>query len=116
LAGHLRPVNSTSFDVQGHRESAIDSASSNAGRDRETYHFAPLYETAYAGRAAAWLSILAQQAPYGKLSSSAIDAGVQIFFCDHASPWQRPTNAKKAPKWPAALSFGERSAAAARRR
>jgi hypothetical protein len=45
-----------------------------------------------------------------------IDAGVQIFFCDHTSPWQRPTNVKKVPRWPAALSFGERSAAPARRR
>jgi hypothetical protein len=35
----LRPVNSTSFDVQGHG-SAIDSASTAAGRDRETYLFA----------------------------------------------------------------------------
>ena len=35
---------------------------------------------------------------------------------DHASPSQRPTNVKKLPTWPAALSFGETSAVAALRR
>ena len=48
MAGHLRPVNSTSFDVQGHGESAINSAISIAGRDRQTYLPALLHEVAYA--------------------------------------------------------------------
>jgi hypothetical protein len=47
-----------------------------------------------------------------------IDAGVQIFFCDHASPLAVAAAHQRqvVPRWPAALSFGERSAAAARRR
>jgi hypothetical protein len=64
-------------------------------RDRE--EFKPAYES-------------------GNPSRANVDAGVQIFFCDHASPWQRPTSVKKVRRWPGALSFGERSAAAARRR
>ena len=34
-----------------------------------------------------------------------IDAGVPIFFCDHASPWQRPTNVKKVRRSPGASAL-----------
>jgi hypothetical protein len=83
---------------KGHGESAIDSASSNAGRERETYLFAPLYEIAYMRSCSGVAKHSGSKAPYGKLSSSTIGAGVQIFFCDQASPWQRPTSIKNVPR------------------